>query len=105
MASKLTRADREALVSAYRDWDPGVESSTALAARFGVSRQTLYRVLGEAGVPLRAQERPVRVVPPAGSVPGDRVLAEALLDRLRALELEVLELRLRLAECRGAREG
>lgn len=60
---KLTDDDELALIEAYRHWEPSehTESADDVAARFDVTRQTLYRVLRKHREPLKAS------VPGAGS--------------------------------------
>lgn len=100
MSQRKLNADMEReIVDAYREWDPRTSSADTLAAQFGVTRQSLYRVLRKHGVALKSHERPMAAGgagPSAGTLDLERSVGSAVLDRLRLLEEENADLRARL---------
>lgn len=97
MAQRKLDPNMEAeMVAAYESWDTRVDGSVdELAARWGVTRQSLYRVLHKHGVPLHTRTPTVPLGPATASLNDELALSigKAVLARLEELEAENAQLR------------
>lgn len=80
-SSRLSRADEDRLIQAYKAWDPAESSVDELAAELGTSKTTLYNVLRRRGVLRKVQ---------AARTDDARTLDLELLDRMAEQALDVL---------------
>lgn len=112
MTRRLTSQDEDAVIEAYRQWDQSTPVEDLVEA-LGVSKQTLYQVLGRRGEPLKSWRgrpdgatggSPTLLPEDLMTMMADRALG-FLVDQVTELRQRNAELTARLEELEGITEA